>query len=181
MCDTFAYFNYASSQKWRSKCFPVRNSGGNRKRSPVCDGSDDDSDVEAGGGGDYKDDTNNYNTRNNPSLSPSSTSSLNNGISMAAPPAVDVVFSLRQCDDIECIGIGRMGIILRCSYAGQRIAIKLVDVNKGDLTALYREKSMQRKLQSVQGILIPKVVHYNCEVRENDWISCFSSYCSFLN
>ena len=74
------------------------------------------------------------------------------------------MLSLGSCKDIECIGMGRTGIVLRCIYGTQKIAIKLVDIIKGDLAAMDKEKNMYRKLQSLQGVVIPTVLHYNCEV-----------------
>ena len=113
----FAYFMYTAKRDG-ANVYPgsviVKEK---RQRSPGCDDRDEDGDGEAGGGNKRRrPDSNSYNTRS--SSDPSSSSSCfnnGNGMSMAASPTADAVLSLRKCDDIECIGAGRTGIVLRCT------------------------------------------------------------------
>jgi hypothetical protein len=63
-------------------------------------------------------------------------------------------------------------MVLGCTFRGQDLAIKFVDVVKDDVTAFEREIATYRKLEAFQGQLIPKVMWYHIEVSRREIEIC---------
>jgi hypothetical protein len=76
----------------------------------------------------------------------------------------DKLLQLSDCNEIEYLGEGRLGTVLGCISHGEKLAIKLVDVVKSNVAAIEREILFYRRLKDLQGVYIPRIFHYRCEV-----------------
>jgi hypothetical protein len=74
--------------------------------------------------------------------------------------ACNVSVSLSQCTNITLLGEGRLGSVIGCTYRDRRVAIKFVDIAKGDVIRLQKERKMYDRLISLQGICIPRIMPF---------------------
>jgi hypothetical protein len=77
----------------------------------------------------------------------------------------DKILQLSDCKEIEHLGEGRLGTVLGCNFYGEKLAIKLIDVAKSkNVASLEKEILMYRRLKDLQGVCIPQIFRYRCEV-----------------
>ena len=53
--------------------------------------------------------------------------------------------------------------MLECVHKGITIAVKFVDIDKGDVAALETEKNAYKRLSELQGVCIPHIYSYKVE------------------
>mmetsp|Transcript_27122 Transcript_27122/g.37261 ORF Transcript_27122/g.37261 Transcript_27122/m.37261 type:complete len:443 (-) Transcript_27122:106-1434(-) len=96
--------------------------------------------------------------RSLPTSSPSSGGVLGTQTSLASQ-----VCSMGDCEDVHRLGEGRLGMVIGCTFRDVALAIKYVDIVKGNVAALEKEIALYRKLEEFQGELIPRVIYYHSE------------------
>jgi len=65
---------------------------------------------------------------------------------------------LSDCEDVH-----RLGMVIGCTFRDVALAIKYVDIVKGNVAALEKEIALYRKLEEFQGELIPRIIYYHTQ------------------
>ena len=65
--------------------------------------------------------------------------------------------SLSQVSDFKWLGSGRLGSVYGGNYDGIHLAIKCVDIVKGDGCTLSKERKMYERMSALQGVCIPRL------------------------